>query len=106
MLKITEFRKEQGLTQNALAEKLNISVKKLGAWEQERAEPCIDDLCMIADFFDCTLDELVGRVQLESGAVHKGLTPQEIALIERFRKLSDKERQQALNILEALNLNI
>lgn len=104
MLKITELRKEKGLTQGALAEKMNISVKKLGAWEQGRAEPCIEDLCMIANFFDCTLDELVGRVQLDATISGKGLTPQENALLSFFRKLDDKGRQQALNIVKALNL--
>ena len=104
MLKITEFRKEKGLTQGALAEKLNISVKKLGAWEQGRAEPCVDDLIMLADFFDCTLDELMGRTNVDTPPQGKGLTPQENALINAFRKLDDKERQQAVNIVKALKL--
>lgn len=105
MLRITEFRKEKGLTQGALAEKLNISVKKLGAWEQERAEPCVDDLVMLADFFDCTLDEFMGRTNVDVPAIGKGLTPQENALLASFRQLNDKEKQQALKIVKALNIN-
>lgn len=103
MLKITEFRKEKGLTQGALAEKINISVKKLGAWEQGRAEPCIEDLCMLANFFDCTLDELTGRAFIDTPTARKGLTPQENMLLASFRKLNDKEKQQALNIVNVLN---
>ncbi len=102
MLKITELRKEKNLTQITLAEKLNISVKKLGAWEQNRAEPCVADLCMLANFFDCTLDELVGRTQIEHPATTKGLTPEELSLLFAFRALNEKERQQAISIVKAL----
>lgn len=102
MLKITEFRKEKGLTQGALAERINISVKKLGAWEQGRAEPCIDDLCMLANFFDCTLDELTGRLLVDTPTAGKGLTPPEQTLLREFRKLNEKEQQQALNIVKIL----
>ena len=105
MLKIAEFRKEQELTQLALAEKMNISVKKLGAWEQGRAEPCIDDLCMLANFFDCSLDELVCRVAIEGSSVGKGQTPQENMLLATFRKLDEKTKQQALNVIRALNID-
>lgn len=105
MLKITEFRKERGLTQTALAEKMKISVKKLGAWEQGRAEPCIDDLILLANFFDCSLDEFVERTQIETTAIGKGLTPQENTLLASFRKLDEKEKQQAINVVKALSLN-
>lgn len=102
MLKITELRKEKGLTQGALANKLNISVKKLGAWEQGRAEPSIEDLCLLASFFDCTLDELVGRLATEGPVVGQGLTPFELALLREIRKLGEKEQHQALNIVKVL----
>ena len=104
MLRIVEFRKEKGLTQTALAEKLDISVKKLGAWEQGRAEPCIEDLCMIANFFDCTLDELIGRVIVDKYTTGNGMTPQENILLTEFRKLGEKERQQSINVIIALQL--
>lgn len=105
MLKISEFRKEKGLTQTELANNLGISVKKLGAWEQCRAEPYVDDLIMLANFFDYTLDELMGRTTDDKPANSKGLTPQEYALITAYRKLNEKERLQAINIISALCLD-
>lgn len=104
MLKISEFRKERLLTQSTLAENINMSVKKLGAWEQGRAEPCIDDLCILADYFDCTLDELIGRTKIDIPSTGKGLTPQENTLLTTFRQLDEKERQQAISIITALKI--
>lgn len=105
MLKITELRKEKGLTQTMLAEELNISVKKLGAWEQNRSEPCIADLCRLASFFGCTVDELTGHTTVEQYAIRKGLTPLEQSLLSAFRTLNENEQQQAINILAALKID-
>lgn len=52
-----------GLGQRRLAEKLNISLKTISHWETGYSEPSVSQLVQLADFFDVTLDELVGRGQ-------------------------------------------
>ena len=37
--KISTLRKERGLTQSALAEKLNISAQAISKWETDQAAP-------------------------------------------------------------------
>lgn len=90
MLKLSEFRKEKGLTQVQLADALGMSVKKTAAWEQERAEPCIADICLLADFFGCTTDELLGREQ-HDGAIdkRKEMRPSTLKLVDATEKLND-----------------
>ena len=53
------LRKLRGFTQEEFASKLNIKRSLLGAYEEERAEPRIDVLEIVADLFKLTLDDLL-----------------------------------------------
>ena len=61
MLRLQELRKQMGLTQKELAQKLNMSAGNLCDWEKGRTEPDIKKLIELADFFDVSLDELLDR---------------------------------------------
>ncbi len=55
------LRKEKGIGQDALAKELNTSVKTVSHWETGYSQPSIEQLIRLADFFDISIDELVGR---------------------------------------------
>ncbi|MBD0283899.1 MAG: LexA family transcriptional regulator [Flavisolibacter sp.] len=55
------LRKLRGWTQEEFAHKLKIKRSLLGAYEEERAEPRIDVLEIVADMFKLTLDELLRK---------------------------------------------
>src|SRR3982075_3681941 len=55
------LRKLRGWTQEEFAQKLRIKRSLLGAYEEERAEPRIDILEIVADIFKMTLDELLRK---------------------------------------------
>ena len=55
------LRKSNDLGQDKLAEALNISAKTISHWKTWYTEPSISQLIQLADFFDVTLDELMGR---------------------------------------------
>lgn len=55
------LRKLRGWTQDEFSAKLNIKRSLLGAYEEERAEPRIDVLEIVADMFKLTLDELLRK---------------------------------------------
>ena len=55
------LRKYFGVNQGVIAELLNISVKTVSHWETGYTEPSIEQLKVLADYFDITIDELVGR---------------------------------------------
>ena len=54
-----ELRKKSGLSQEELAEKLNVSRQAVSKWETGAAVPTADKLAEIADFFGVTLDMLM-----------------------------------------------
>lgn len=55
------LRKLRGWTQEEFANKLRIKRSLLGAYEEERAEPRIDVLEVIADMFKLSLDDLLRK---------------------------------------------
>lgn len=59
--KLQSLRKEKGLTQAELAEKVSVSPQAVSKWEKGESLPDISTLMLLADFFDVTVDELLGK---------------------------------------------
>lgn len=60
------LRKLRGWTQEEFANKLRIKRSLLGAYEEERADPRIDVLEVVADMFKLSLDDLLRKDLTES----------------------------------------
>ena len=64
MLKLSErlysLRKERKLTQDSVAKELGISMKSYCRYEKNEREPTASVLVQMADFYDVSLDYLVG----------------------------------------------
>ncbi|MBX9850125.1 MAG: LexA family transcriptional regulator [Cytophagaceae bacterium] len=58
---IKHLRKQKGLTQEQLAEKIGIKRSLLGAYEEGRAEPGLDYLIKISKIFDVSVDNLISE---------------------------------------------
>lgn len=54
-------RMDMGLTQMQMAEALDVDFSCYKAWELRRAIPRAVMLIKLADFFGCSVDELLGR---------------------------------------------
>ena len=65
---LKKLRGQSGMTQRKLAEWLRTTKSSIHMYERGEREPGIEFLIRTADFFDITLDELVGR---EDGAPQK-----------------------------------
>lgn len=62
--KLQKLRADEGLTQDALAEKLFVSRTAISKWESGRGYPSIDSLKAIAKHFHITIDELIGTEEI------------------------------------------
>ena len=60
---ITKYRKELGLTQLELAERLNYSDKSVSKWERAEGVPDAITLKQLADLFGITVDALMSEEQ-------------------------------------------
>lgn len=67
--KLSFLRKQRGMTQMELAEKLDISRQAVSRWEQGISKPSTENLVSIGKLFDVTVDALVNEnVQLQTGS--------------------------------------
>ena len=61
MNRIKLLRTQKGLTQVQLAKLMNISQSNLSGWESEKWQPDNDSLINLANYFDVSIDYLLGR---------------------------------------------
>ncbi len=64
-LRIAELRKKRGITQQELADVVGVSFQTISKWENENSMPDITMLPSLADYFQVTVDQLLGLVPLE-----------------------------------------
>ena len=88
--KLKEVREEKGLSQEQLGKELHFTQTCIAKWESGARTPNLDNLVLIAKFFEVTTDYLLG---LE----HK----QEIDL----SGLSQEEIDALLNLIKAMKRN-
>lgn len=89
---IRNLRSAKGITQEQFGYEMGVSAQAVSRWENGATYPDITMLPMIADFFDVTLDELMGRGQ------EIDINERENFFKEIYKML---DRGEILNILEA-----
>lgn len=100
-LKLKELRQLKGLSQQELADYLHCTAVSYSRYENGSRTPSLELLVQLADYFDVTLDYLLGRQNISE----QGLTQYEVSLIEASRKADDRAKEDVLNLL-ALHSNI
>ena len=58
-VRIKEYRERTGMTQEALADKLNVDRSVISYWERGKATPCKKHRAMLCDILQCTEMELM-----------------------------------------------
>lgn len=106
MLKSKELRQGLELTQEFVAEQIGVKRYTYAKWEQGRAEPSMQDLRKLADFFDVSIDYLLGRTD-DFGNVNvitegEQLTKEEKELLATYRKMHSSIKPIALSTLHSL----
>lgn len=101
LIKLKNLRVKNGVTQRQLAEAVGVSQQSINKYENHDIEPDINTLVAIADFFQTTVDYLVGRTDFSDEPIYElNLTGEELMLINNYRALSAKEKESINLILE------
>lgn len=79
---IAELRKEKGLTQEKLGEKLGVTNKTVSRWENGNYMPDIEMLSILSEELDVSINELISGERLDA---------------ESFKKAADDNLVTALN---------
>ena len=102
MLKLTEIRKQEGVSQKQLAADLHISAGNLCDWEKGRTEPDIEMLIKIADYFDVSLDALLGREENENPVNNDEM---KLRLLSCYNKMPTDGKTKLVEFLESQQKN-
>lgn len=61
MLGIKKYRKQHNMTQQQLANALNVTQGAVNHWEHGKTKPKLETLFLMAQLFGCTVDDLVKK---------------------------------------------
>lgn len=101
--RLNELLRETNTTRTALANAVGIPLTTMWSWSEKGAQPSIDKLVKIADFFAVSTDYLLGR-ENDVGLIEikADLTNDEQELINLYRKLSFGDKNQLLGFAKGL----
>lgn len=104
-MELKRYRKARGLTQEEVASEIGIPTKTYQNYEREVREADSDVLCALADLYNVSLDELVGRSTIpsvEAARWDEMLDVSEKTLIDLYRSLSDDSKEAVLVVARTL----
>ena len=60
--RLKELRKERNISQQELGNIVNMSKMAISHWESGHSEPSIAQLLRLSEFFDVSVDYLIGKI--------------------------------------------
>lgn len=90
--KILTLRKSRNLTQEQLAEQLNVSRQSISKWESGQSIPEIEKIMLLSSIFDVTTDYLLKPSEIDELAVKTEILEKQ----QQKMLIKDKKRSQIL----------
>ena len=101
--RIRDLREDADKTQTELAEYLGTTAQYYGKYEKGEREIPFSRAIALADYYAVSLDYLAGRTDEKTAPPVHTLNPDEIALLHRFRSLSERNKGKAELFIEQLS---
>ena len=101
---IASLRKENGMTQLELAEKMGVTDKAVSKWERDLSCPDVNSLPKLAEIFDISVDELMQIKAEAQSEEKKNITPM-VHMIMKAIALAMGVGVVVLSILKELDAN-
>lgn len=99
-MNLERFRKERKLTQEKASKLLGMQKQTYQNYELRKRQPDIETLCKLADFYHCSLDELVGR---ETDMINLNMLEPEVStLIKKIIKMNNEQKKATVNFVTGL----
>lgn len=99
--RLRELRKNKNINQQKLSNYLGYGYTAVANYESGRNEPAIDTLCKIAEYFDVTVDYLIGKE--DNPKRMDGISKPEAELIMSFRTMDNEDRRILLEMAKSLS---
>ncbi|HBR02702.1 MAG TPA: XRE family transcriptional regulator [Ruminiclostridium sp.] len=108
MFNLRLLREEHKLSQQKLADEFDIAQSQIQNYETGGYQPDIETLNKYADFFDVSVDFLLGRTDIRrklETVKEYDLSEDEQKIIDRYRGLRPRQRQSLTLFLDTLEDN-
>ena len=104
--RLSELKREKGLTTLQLANAISYSKTVVYYWEKGQREPTAQALLALSNFFNCSIDFLVGKEDEfgNTAIVKPNATAKEARLLKAFSTLSDLEQDKLIADAEFYSL--
>lgn len=102
-MRFKEIRKARKLTQNQVANLLDIPVRTYQNYERGVNDPDTDIICKLADYYGVTTDYLIGYSTIAVADTESYLSPDEERLLSAYRTLDGELKESVLTIVEAID---
>lgn len=100
--RIRDLREDKDLTQAELCQLLYMHKTTYTNYEQGKHTVPLDFAVTLADFYNVSIDYIAGRTNYPKGAGASNLSEDEINLLEKFSKLSERSKGKAELFIEQL----
>lgn len=103
---LKKLREDARVSQRILAENIGVSQQSINKYENHNIEPDIETLVRMADYFDTSVDYLIGHSserRRQEPVRTFDLNEREAELIENYRKFSARQRESISRMLEDLS---
>lgn len=109
---LQELRKDKGVKQADVALVLGVTASAIGSYETEVAEPSLDALTKLADYYDVSIDFLAGRIRSKAtwADIFNGFEGDDLKIhveqiLNIFKNLPPHERQVMLDVAKSLEIS-
>lgn len=99
---IKELRKSKSIKQSELADILNVNRTAVAKWETGKNKPSADTLEEIADYFNVSIDYLMGRQETRGGFEAYKRNERDLRMLYYFSRLNDMGKNEALKRIDEL----
>lgn len=106
MVRLQMLRKDAKISQQKLADAIGVSRSTIAMWESAASQPDNQLLQSLADYFDVSVDYLLGRTDEkspgQSNSPELDMDSIEYALYGTARELDEDEKQQLLELAKLM----
>lgn len=99
-----ELRLEKKLSQDKIAEDLDISQPLIAKWESHQSTPAPEMLDYIADYFNVSVDYLIGRSKYRN--LEADNSELDNVLFSKAKDLTDDEKKTIISVINAIKKDI
>lgn len=96
------LRRGAKLTQKEFAQAINVAVGTVGMWEIGKREPDFNTTTCIADFFDVSVDYLLGREDPKEKPTPVSESGLKAEFIQLYEQLPDEEKTFVIKQMKGL----